>query len=94
MTAFLLFVAGLGAFVFAWLKKVAGQTAAFDAAQKAKQEAAAAAEDARSKAIEAEINARQVQESVSARLAKLEEEDAAVREKDSINIANDIIGRN
>lgn len=94
MTAFLLFVAGLGAFVFAWLKKVAGQTAAFDAAEKVKKEAAAAAAAARLNVEVAEADAELVKESVSARLAKLEEEDAAVREKDSINIANDIIGRN
>lgn len=94
MTAFMLFVAGLVAFVVALLRKVAGQTAAEDRAEKERQQAQKAVESAKLNVEVAEADARLVQESVSARLAKLDDEDAAAREKAAVDVANDIIGRN
>lgn len=94
MGAFILFLAGIGAFVVMWLKKVAGQTAALDAAEKAVEAAKARVEEAKADVVVAEQHAADVQESVSARLARLDEEDTAARERDSVDVANEIIRRN
>lgn len=94
MGAFLLFLAGIAAFVVMWLKKVAGQTAALDAAERAVEAAKAKVESTAATVEQAEAAAEATQESVSQRLAKLDEEDAAVRERDSVDVANEIIRRN
>jgi hypothetical protein len=94
MKAFILFLLGLATFVFALLRKVAGQTAALDAAEAAKKAADAEAEAAKARLADAEVNAKLVNESVSQRLNRLYEEDEAQREKSSVDVANDIIGRN
>jgi hypothetical protein len=94
MTAFLLFVAGLATFVFAWLKKTAKHTALLDALEAKAKAAAASVEKNQAIAVAAETHAAEVKESVSARLAKLEQDDATVREQDSVDIANEVIRRN
>jgi len=94
MTAFILFLLGIAAFVFALLRKVAGQTAAFDALEAKAKAAAEAVEKNQAIAIEAETHAAEVKESVSQRLAKLEDEVAEEKQRDTVDVANDIIGRN
>lgn len=94
MTAFMLFLAGIGAFVVAFLHKVAGQTAAAERAERERQEAEEALKLKAQTLAAAEKNAAAVQESVSARLAKLEDEDTADRQRDTIDVANEVIRRN
>lgn len=94
MGAFLLFLAGLAVFVVAWLKKVAGQTAALDAADKKVAEAESTVRAKEAAASEAAARAVETHRAVAARLAELEQTDAADRERDTVAVANDIIGRN
>lgn len=94
MTAFFVFLAGIAAFVVMWLKKVAGQTAALDAAERQKAQAEEALKLKAQTLAAAEKNAEAVKESVSQRLAKLEDEVAEEKQRDSVDVANDIIGRN
>lgn len=94
MTAFILFLAGLAAFVVMWLRKVAGQTAALDAAERQKAQSEEALKLKAQTLAAAEKNAEAVQESVSQRLAKLEDEVAEEKQRDTVDVANDIIGRN
>ena len=94
MTAFFVFLAGIAAFVVMWLKKLAGQTAALDAAERAVEAAKAKVESTAAAVDSAETAAQATKESVSERLSKLEEIDAADRERDTIDVANEIIRRN
>jgi hypothetical protein len=94
MKAFILFLLGAATFVFALLRKVAGQTAALDAAERQRAQAEEALKLKAQSLAAAEKNAEAVKESVSARLAKLEDEVAEEKQRDSVDVANDIIGRN
>ena len=94
MTAFILFFSGLFAFVVMWLKKVAGQTAALDAAEKKAEEAAAKVEEAKTEVSNVQQATALVHAEVEKRLADLDKHIAEERSRDTVDVANDIIGRN
>jgi hypothetical protein len=94
MKAFILFFAGLAAFLFTMLRKVAGQTAALDAAEKAVEKAAANVEQKRDDLAAIDKAAEAAHLAVEKRLAELDKHIAEERAKDTVDVANDIIGRN
>ena len=92
MKAFILFLLGAAAFVFALLRKVAGQTAALDAAEKAVEKAKADVEEKKVEVGNVEKAAALVHAEVEKRLAEFDKHVAEERARDSVDVANDIIG--
>jgi hypothetical protein len=94
MTAFLLFLAAVAAFMVAAFRKVAGQTARLDAAEKKAAEADAAVQAAKAEVGNVEKATALVHAEVEKRLADLDKHIAEERARDTVDVANDIIGRN
>lgn len=92
MTAFFLFLAGLAAFAVAFLRKVAGQTKALDEAEKKAADAEVVVEEKRADLAQLDKAAEAAHLAVEARLDELDRHLARERERDSVDVANDIIG--
>ena len=92
MTAFLLFLAAVAAFVVAAFRKIAGQTARLDAAEKKAEEAEAAVEEKRADLAAVDKAAEATHLAVEQRLAELDRHIAEERARDTVDVANDIIG--
>jgi Tfp pilus assembly protein PilO len=90
--ALVAFLAAAVAVALAWLKKIAGQTAALDAAEKKAGEAAAVVEEKRADLAAVDRAAEAAHLAVEKRLAELDRHIAEERARDSVDVANDIIG--
>jgi hypothetical protein len=92
MGAFLLFLGGLFVGIVAWLKRVAGETARLDALEAKAKEAAASVDAQQAVAVEAEAHAEKTHAEVEQRLADLDKRLVEERARDTVDVANDIIG--
>jgi uncharacterized protein HemX len=90
--ALMAFLAAAAALIIGWLKRVAGQTASLDAAEKAVKDAKAVVEAKRADLEAVDRAAEAAHLAVEKRLAELDKHIAEERARDTVDVANDIIG--
>jgi Tfp pilus assembly protein PilO len=90
--AFAAFLSLMFVTVVAWFRRIAGETARLDAAEKEVEEAKATVAAKEAAASEAATRAVETHAEVEKRLADLDKVIAEERKRDTVDVANDIIG--